>query len=65
MFFDLRQWWCGRAVPIAGVGSVRVAPEDRGRGFGRAIMAGILNEIAARGFPLSALSPATTPIISV
>jgi predicted acetyltransferase len=62
MFFDTRQWWCGRAVPMAGVANVRVAPEDRGRGIGRAIMATVLDEIAARGFPLSVLSPATMPI---
>jgi Sterol carrier protein domain len=31
----MRQWWCGRPVPMAGVSSVRVAPEDRGRGIGR------------------------------
>jgi predicted acetyltransferase len=62
MFFDMRQWWCGRAVPMAGVANVRVAPEDRGRGIGRAIMATVLDEIAARGFPLSVLSPATMPI---
>jgi hypothetical protein len=30
-FHDMRQWWCGRAVPMAGVASVKVAPEDRGR----------------------------------
>jgi predicted acetyltransferase len=62
MFFDMRQWWCGQAVPMAGVANVRVAPEDRGRGIGRAIMAKVLDEIAARGFPLSVLSPATMPI---
>lgn len=62
MFFDTRQWWCGRAVPMAGVANVRVAPSERGRGIGRAIMATVLDEIAARGFPLSVLSPATMPI---
>jgi predicted acetyltransferase len=62
VFFDMRQWWCGRAVPMAGVGNVQVAPEDRGRGVGRALMTTVLDEIAARGFPLSVLSPATMPI---
>ncbi|MGC2005492.1 GNAT family N-acetyltransferase, partial [Trebonia sp.] len=31
-FHDLRQWWAGRAVPCAGVSSVKVAPEYRGHG---------------------------------
>ena len=34
----MRQWWYGRAVPMAGVAGVKVAPEDRGRGVGRAVM---------------------------
>jgi GNAT superfamily N-acetyltransferase len=62
MFHDMRQWWCGRAVPMAGVGSVRVAPEERGRGVGRQLMAALLDEVAARGYPLSALYPATMPL---
>ena len=38
LFHDMRQWWCGRAVPMAGVGGVNVAPEDRGRGVARHLM---------------------------
>jgi len=41
MFHDMRQWWCGRAVPMAGVGGVNVAPEDRGRGVARRLMAAL------------------------
>ncbi len=52
---DMRQWWCGREVPMAGVSGVRVAPEDRGRGIGRLLMTALLAEVAARGYPLSAL----------
>jgi predicted N-acetyltransferase YhbS len=62
MFFDMRQWWCGQAVPMAGVASVRVAPEDRGHGVGRAVMTALLGEIAAQGYPLSVLYPATMPL---
>ena len=62
MFFDMRQWWCGRAVPMAGVSSVCVAPEDRGHGVGRAVMTALLGKIAAQGYPLSALYPATMPL---
>jgi predicted acetyltransferase len=62
LFFDMRQWWLGRAVAMAGVSGVKVAPEDRGRGIGRALMTALLAEIAARGYPLSVLYPATMPL---
>ncbi len=62
MFHDMRQWWCGRAVPMAGVVSVRVAPEDRGKGIGRLLMTALLEEMAAHGYPLSVLYPATMPL---
>jgi predicted acetyltransferase len=62
MFFDMRQWWCGQPVPMAGVSNVRVAPEDRGRGIGRLLMTAVLDEIAAYGYPLSVLYPATMPL---
>jgi predicted GNAT family acetyltransferase len=47
---------------MAGVSSVTVAPEYRGRGIGRLLMTALLDEIAARGYPLSALFPATMPL---
>ena len=62
MFHDMRQWWCGQPVPMAGVSSVRVAPEDRGQGVGRLLMTALLDEIAADGYPLSVLYPATMPL---
>ena len=37
-YHDMVQWWQGRCLPMAGVASVMVAPEDRGRGTGRALM---------------------------
>ena len=61
-FNDMRQWWHGRPVRMAGVGGVTVAPEERGRGVGRALMTELLRVIASRGYPLSALYPATAPI---
>ena len=61
-FQDMRQWWRGRSVPMAGVSSVKVAPEYRGRGIGRLLMTALLDEIAARGYLLSALFPATVPL---
>jgi predicted acetyltransferase len=62
MIHDLRQWWAGREVPCAGIASVKVAPELRGRGVGRRLMTTSLDTVADRGYPLSALFPATMPI---
>jgi predicted acetyltransferase len=62
MLHDMRQYWLGRAVPCGGVASVKVSPEYRSRGIGRALMTGLLDLIADRGYPLSALYPATMPI---
>jgi predicted acetyltransferase len=61
-YHDMRQWWHGRSAPMAGVAAVMVAPEYRGRGVGRALMAALLGAIAGHGYPLSALYPATMPI---
>ncbi|MGD0376290.1 MAG: GNAT family N-acetyltransferase [Streptosporangiaceae bacterium] len=61
-YLDMRQWWHGRSVPMAGVSGVKVAPEDRGRGVGKALMTELLGLIAGRGYPVSVLYPATTPI---
>ena len=58
-FYDLRQWWHGRALPAAGVAGVKVAPEARGLGVGRALMTGLLRAMADRGYALSVLYPAT------
>ncbi len=62
MIHDLRQWWLGRAIPCAGIASVKVAPEYRGGGIGRRLMTALLDAVAERGYPLSALYPATMPI---
>ena len=62
LFHDIRQWWHGRAVRMAGIGGVKVAPEQRGRGTGRALMTEVLRVIADRGYPLSVLYPATAPL---
>jgi predicted acetyltransferase len=62
MLHDMRQYWLGKAVGCAGVAAVKVAPEYRGRGIGRRLMTELLHLIAARGYPLSVLYPATMPI---
>ena len=48
LFLDMRQWWHGRAVPMAGVAGVKIAPEDRGRGIGRAVMTALVELMAER-----------------
>ena len=61
-FHDMLQCWHGRAIPMAGVAGVAVAPEERGRGVGRRLMTALLETIAARDYPLAALFPTTFPI---
>jgi len=62
LYHDMRQWWHGRPVPMAGVAGVKVAPEYRGQGVGRALMTGLAELMAGRGYPLSVLFPATMTI---
>jgi predicted acetyltransferase len=62
MVHDMRQYWLGRPAAMAGIASVKVAPEYRGRGIGRALMAEVLRLTQERGYPLSVLAPATMPI---
>jgi predicted acetyltransferase len=59
---DMRQYWLGQPVKMAGVASVKVAPEHRGRGIGRTLMSELLRLIDELGYPLSALHPATMPV---
>jgi predicted acetyltransferase len=58
-FHDLVQSWLGASLPMAGVAAVAVAPEDRGKGIGGALIGALLSHIDARGYPLSMLYPAT------
>jgi len=61
-FHDMTQCWAGRWLRMAGVAGVAVAPEDRGRGTGRALMTALLGRIAEQGYPVSVLYPATSSI---
>lgn len=61
LYYDLRQWWHGKALPLAGVAGVKVAPEYRSRGVGRALMTELTQLMTERGYPLAALYAATSP----
>ncbi len=61
-YYAMRQWWHGRPMPMAGVAGVKVAPEERGRGVGRALMTRLLADLAAAGYPVSTLYPSTLPL---
>ncbi len=61
-YHPMRQWWHGRSMPMAGVAGVKVAPEERGRGVGTAMMTRLLDEISERGFAVSVLFPTTAPL---
>ncbi len=62
MVHDMRQYWLGSPVGCAGVASVKVAPEYQGAGIGRRLMTELLGLMGERGYPLSALFPATVPL---
>jgi predicted acetyltransferase len=61
-YHPMRQWWRGRSLAMAGVAGVKVAPELRGRGTGKAMMTALLTEISHRGYPVSVLYPSTVPL---
>jgi predicted acetyltransferase len=54
-----RQWWGGRSVPMAGIASVTVAPDQRGRGLARAVVRRALELAAQRGDAVAVLYPAS------
>ncbi|MBE9115148.1 GNAT family N-acetyltransferase [Lusitaniella coriacea LEGE 07157] len=56
--YNMGQWWCGNAVPMAGVAAVGISPENRGTGVALELMTRTLQELYDREIPLSALYPA-------
>jgi len=56
------QTWGGRPVPCGGVSGVAVAPEARGRGAARRMLAESLRRMAERGEVVSALYPTTASL---
>ena len=57
-YHPMRQWWHGKSLPMAGVAGVKVAPEYRGRGAGRALMTELIPLMAGRGYPVTRTSTA-------
>jgi predicted acetyltransferase len=57
-----RQWFGGRAVPLAGYSPVAVLPEHRGKGWGRAVTAGQLPDLHERGEVIAGLFPASVEL---
>ncbi|HEY3245525.1 MAG TPA: GNAT family N-acetyltransferase [Phycisphaerae bacterium] len=62
LILPMGQWFGERAVPMAGIAAVGIAPDHRGRGAGTRLMRAVVEELHANGTPLSALYPATQPI---
>jgi predicted acetyltransferase len=56
------QWFGGSRVPVAGISSVGIAPEWRGRGAASALLRGVLAELHATGVALATLYPSTLPV---
>lgn len=54
------QWFGARALPMGGVASVVVAPEERGLGIAPQLLARALELMAERGEVISTLGPATS-----
>ena len=55
--FPCAQYIGGRSVPTGAVASVCVAPEHRGKGFGRAVMWSLVGAMSDAGLALSPLWP--------
>lgn len=59
---DFEQWFGGRAVRCGGVAGVTVAPDHRGRGLARAMIAEAVGRMRAEGHVVSALYPTTASL---
>lgn len=59
---DFGQWFGGQVVPCGGVAGVTVAPDQRGYGVARALLAESLDRMRARGEVISALYPTTASL---
>jgi predicted acetyltransferase len=60
-FARMGQWFGGARVPLAAITAVGVAPDQRGGGFGGAMLRRTLEELQLDGIALAALYPSTLP----
>ncbi|HMJ78845.1 MAG TPA: GNAT family N-acetyltransferase [Iamia sp.] len=61
-FHRFEQWFGGRAVPCGGVAAVTVAPDQRGSGLARRMLAEAATAMRSAGQPISALYPTTSSL---
>jgi predicted acetyltransferase len=61
-YVRMGQWFGGASVPMVGISSVGVAPDERSTGVATAMMRRAVEELAREGVPLSGLYPATQPV---
>jgi predicted acetyltransferase len=59
---SMGQWFGGERVPMAGIGSLGIAPEWRGRGAASTLLRGTLTELHETGVALAVLYPSTLPV---
>ncbi|QYG92854.1 GNAT family N-acetyltransferase [Iamia sp. SCSIO 61187] len=60
--YRYQQWFGGRAVPCSGIAGVMVAPDQRGSGLARRMLAEAAAAGRERGEPISALYPTTASL---
>ncbi len=60
--YDLRQWFGGQAVPMAGIASVATSPERRGGGLATDLMRSVLRKDREAGKVMATLFPATVTV---
>jgi len=58
--YPMGQWFGGQSVPTGGIAAVGVAPEHRGTGVAAELMRRTVQELRAKGIPLSTLYASTS-----
>ncbi|NJK79187.1 MAG: GNAT family N-acetyltransferase [Chloroflexaceae bacterium] len=53
------EWFGGASIPMVGISTVGIAPDQRGTGVGRFMLSEVVHELYATGVPIAGLYPAT------